>query len=45
MESSIRKQSITALRVFTVNNQVYAKKGKSRRYHVPLRWIPVTNFK
>lgn len=41
MESSIKKQSITVFRVFTENNQVYMKKGKYERLHVPLRWIPV----
>ncbi|MEM8509659.1 MAG: hypothetical protein AAF717_17640 [Bacteroidota bacterium] len=41
MQSSIKKQSINTLRVFTENNQVYVKKGKYQRNHVPLRWVSV----
>lgn len=41
MEALIKKQSIAAIRVFTEDDQVYVKKGKYQRHHVPLRWIPV----
>ena len=41
MESLIKKQVINTVHVFTENNQVYMKKGRYQRYHVPLRWIPV----
>ena len=41
MESSIKKQTITTIRVFTEDNHVYMKKGKYQRHHIPLRWIPV----
>ncbi len=38
---SIKKQAINTIRVFTEDNQVYIKKGKYRRDHIHLRWIPV----
>ena len=38
---STKKQAINTIRVFTDDNQVYIKKGKYQRSHVPLRWIPV----
>ncbi|MEO0570306.1 MAG: hypothetical protein AAF039_01290 [Bacteroidota bacterium] len=41
MESLIKKQTINTVHVFTEDNQVYTKKGKYHRSHVPLRWIPV----
>lgn len=42
MEQAIKKQqAINTVHVFTEDNQVYTKKGKYQRFHVPLRWVPV----
>jgi|GEM_PF-7074200 len=46
MKSSIKKQeTITTIRVFTENNRVYTHNGRSGRFYMPLRWVPVSNTK